>query len=150
MGGQLITFVILIGLGYFVGRTVEARHFALIRSREKLNADFPAVTLRSCPFEVEAGEVRLVRGSAVISLDYFKRVLAGLRAVVGGRVKVYEPLLDRGRREAIQRMIFDATEHGYDAVYNVRLETACLASGSQGTGGIEVLAYGTAVKRRPA
>ena len=38
MGGQLITFVILIGLGYFVGRTVEARHFALIRSREKLNA----------------------------------------------------------------------------------------------------------------
>ena len=40
----------------------------------------------------------------VISLDHFKRFLAGLRALVGGRIRSYETLLDRARREALMRM----------------------------------------------
>ena len=63
---------------------------------------------------------------------------------------VYETLLDRGRREAILRMRERAQSQGYDGVLNVRLETSQLAStrpDGQGTGGIEILAFGTAVKR---
>jgi uncharacterized protein YbjQ (UPF0145 family) len=44
-----------------------------------------------------------VSGSVVVSVDYFKRFLAGLRTLVGGRVTSYETLLDRARREAILR-----------------------------------------------
>ena len=87
-------------------------------------------------------------GSTVVSLDYFKRIIAGLRAIVGGRVKTYEPLLDRARREALLRMAEDAKRRGFDAVINVRLETSRLANSTrdgQGIAGIEMLAFGTAV-----
>ena len=91
----------------------------------------------------------MVTGSVVISLDYFKRFLAGLRAVVGGRIKAYETLLDRARREAILRMKEETARKGYDTILNVRLETSRLATGrrdGKGTAGVEVLAFGTAVK----
>ena len=88
-------------------------------------------------------------GSIVISLDYFKRVIAGLRGLIGGRIKTYEPLLERARREALLRMTESAREQGYDAIFNVRLETSRLANATRdgkGTAGVEMLAFGTAVK----
>lgn len=100
------------------------------------------------PADWDVGSSRLVTGSVVISLDYFKRIIAGLRALIGGRVKTYEPLLDRARREAVLRMTENAKEQGFNAVVNVRLETARLANarkGGKGTAGIEMLAFGTAV-----
>ena len=91
----------------------------------------------------------MVRGQVVVSVDYFKRFLAALRAIVGGRVKSYESLLDRSRREAILRMKEQAIQGGYDHVINVRLETSRLAGtrrNGKGTAGLEVLAFGTALK----
>ncbi|MEL7186711.1 MAG: heavy metal-binding domain-containing protein, partial [Pseudomonadota bacterium] len=89
----------------------------------------------------------LVNGSVVISLDYFKRVIAGMRALVGGRIKTYEPLLERARREALLRMVESARSQGYDAIFNVRLETSRLANArGEGTAGVEILAFGTAIK----
>jgi uncharacterized protein YbjQ (UPF0145 family) len=75
--------------------------------------------------------------------------MASLRALVGGRVKSFEPLLDRARREALLRMREQARARGFDAVINTRLETSRLASSRQSgnkTAGIEILAYGTAIK----
>jgi uncharacterized protein YbjQ (UPF0145 family) len=46
-------------------------------------------------------------------------------------------------------MIDDARSQGYDAIFNVRLETSRLANATRdgkGTAGVEMLAYGTAVK----
>jgi uncharacterized protein YbjQ (UPF0145 family) len=101
------------------------------------------------PEDWNASSSTMVTGSIVISLDYFKRVIAGLRGLVGGRIKTYEPLLERARREALLRMSESAHEQGYDAVFNVRLETSRLANASRdgkGTAGVEMLAFGTAVK----
>ena len=101
------------------------------------------------PDSWRASSSTLVTGSIVISLDYFKRVIAGLRGLVGGRIKTYEPLLERARREALLRMIESARQQGYDAVINVRLETSRLANArgdGNGTAGVEMLAFGTAVK----
>ena len=96
----------------------------------------------------------LVSGNVVVSLDYFKRFFAGLKAMVGGRIGAYEPLLERARREALLRMIESARSRGYHAIVNVRLETARLASSrgdGEGTAGVEMLAFGTALKlARPA
>ena len=81
--------------------------------------------------------------------DIRKRVIAGLRGIVGGRVKTYEPLLDRARREAVLRMIEDARAQGFDGIFNVRLETSRLANSrgdGEGTAGVEMLAFGTAVR----
>ena len=109
----------------------------------------PVVSFDTMPEDWNATASTMVAGNIVVSLDYFKRVIAGLRGIVGGRVKTYEPLLDRARREALLRMIEDAREQGYDAVFNVRLETSRLANSrgdGSGTAGVEMLAFGTAVK----
>ncbi len=138
-------------LAYFTGSYLERRHFAKIRKREDDNFGFPVVTFDRMPADWDAASSRLVSGSIVISLDYFKRVIAGLRALVGGRIKTYEPLLERARREALLRMIEAARQDGYDGIFNVRLETSRLANASgdgKGTAGVEMLAFGTAVKFR--
>jgi uncharacterized protein YbjQ (UPF0145 family) len=85
----------------------------------------------------------------VVSVDYFKRFLAQLRGLVGGRVRAYESLLDRARREAVLRMKEEAAQRGFDAVINVRLESTNIAAplrNDKGTAGVEVLAFGTALK----
>lgn len=141
---------LLILLAYFIGTLIEKRHFRSIRAREKINAEFPVVSFNTMPEDWSASGSTLVTGSVVISLDYFKRVIAGLRGIVGGRVKTYEPLLERARREALLRMIEAARRQGYDAIFNTRLETSRLANSrgdGNGTAGVEMLAFGTAVKR---
>jgi uncharacterized protein YbjQ (UPF0145 family) len=141
--------LILLMAAYFIGTLIEARHFRSIRRREQEYHGYPVVTFNTMPPDWNPSDSTMVTGSIVVSLDYFKRVIAGLRSLVGGRVKTYEPLLDRARREALLRMIEQARERGYDAVFNVRLETSRLANSrgdGQGTAGVEMLAFGTAVR----
>jgi len=142
--------LLLVGT-YFIGSAIEARHYKRIRERESALRRLPAVTFRTVPGGWEVLEARLVTGSVVISVDYFKRFLAALRNLVGGRVKSYESLLDRGRREALLRMKEEALARGCSAVINVRLETARMANtgrNGKGTAGLEVIAFGTALRLR--
>ena len=90
----------------------------------------------------------LVTGSAVVSTDYFKRLLANLRNLFGGRVGAYETLVDRARREALLRMKEQARRRGACMVLNLRLETAAVgrsANKKGGLGSVEAVAYGTAL-----
>lgn len=155
-GGQTLNLFLNIGFpiallvfAYLIGSLIERRHFANIRKRESNLRGFPVTTFERLPERWQVSDTGLVSGSIVVSLDYFKRVIAGLRAIVGGRVKTYEPLLERARREALLRMTEDARRAGYDAVINVRLETSRLANAAgngNSTAGVEMLAFGTAVK----
>jgi len=142
--------VVLLVIGYLVGTSAERAHYRDIRAREYSSRNFPALNLRTIPDDWEVVSAGLVCGSVVVSLDYFKRFLAGLRGLVGGRVAAFESLLDRARREAILRVKEDAAKRGFDLVINLRLETSTLASGGgnrQGTAGVEVIAFGTGLKR---
>ena len=152
---QLAFTLALLVVTYFLGSYLERRHYRTIRSRERRWARLPAVNFRSVPKGWEVLESDLLTANVVISVDYFKRFLAGLRMIVGGRVKSYESLLDRARREALLRLKAEALERNYHAIVNVRLETARMANGrnnGEGTAGVEVLAFGTGLKlaRRPA
>lgn len=141
--------LIILMLAYFIGSWIERNHFRNIRAREADAHGFPVVSFDTMPADWNAQSGRMITGSVVVSLDYFKRVIAGLRGLIGGRIKTFEPLLERARREALLRMIEEARSQGYDAIFNVRLETSRLASSrrdGKGTAGIEMLAYGTAVK----
>lgn len=148
---QLGIPLLLLLAAYVSGSWVERRHYRTIRSRERRWQRLPAITFRSTPARWQVEESGLVTGSVVVSVDYFKRFLAGLRNLVGGRVKSYETILDRARREAVLRLKADAIERGFNAVINVRLETTRMAnarSGGKGTAGLELLAYGTGLKLR--
>lgn len=141
--------ILILVIAYFIGSWIEKKHFANIREREAKAHGFPVVSFDTMPDDWSVNTSDMVSGSIVVSLDYFKRVIAGLKGLVGGRIKTYEPLLDRARREAILRMTEEAQQQGYDAVFNVRLETSRLANArrdGKGVAGVEMLAYGTAVK----
>ncbi len=143
--------ILLLVLAYLVGSAIERRHFARLRERETALRGFPVVNFATLPPTWEVTRSDLTSASIVVSLDYFKRFLAGLRALVGGRVKAYEPLLERARREAVLRMVEQARDAGFDAVINVRLQTSRLVSTSgdgEQTAGVEILAFGTAIARR--
>ncbi len=140
-------FVLLVG--YFVGSTLERNHFKSIRNRERASRRMMVLTIEDIPSDWQSQDAGLVTGNAVVSLDYFKRFLAGIRAIFGGRIKSYEPLLDRARREAVLRMKQAALDKGYTAVINMRMETSRLASATKkgkSTAGVEILAFGTGVK----
>ena len=147
---QLIIFIILISLGYVAGTIAEKRHYRLIISREKQHLKLPAVTVRKIITEdAEIENVELVYGSVVISIDYFKRILAALRNLFGGQVKSYESLVDRARREATLRMKEKALHA--DIILNTRIETSAIgrnANRRKSIGSIEALAYGTALTYR--
>ena len=83
-----------------------------------------------------------------MSIDSFKKFVAGLRDLVGGRVSSYESLLERARREALLRMKAEARALGAQSVWNVRLETSSITKGGKGVSAVEVLAYGTALTQR--
>lgn len=133
---------------YLIGNYIERRHFRDIQEREQALQGFPVTSFEALPPNWHVERAELVTGSVVVSLDHFKRVIAGLRGIIGGRVKTYEPLLERARREALLRMNESAKASGYDAVINVRLETSRLANSRRdgnSTAGVEMLAFGTAI-----
>ncbi len=145
---DVILFLILLVLGYVFGQLAEKRHFRSIIKREAELRDVLCFTERNVP---EMGHIDsvLVCGSVVISIDFFKKFVAGLRNLVGGRVSAYESLLERARREAILRMKADARARGAKSVWNVRLETSSITKdASQGVAAVEVIAFGTAVTPR--
>lgn len=142
---DLIIFIILLGLGYGFGRWSELKHYqSILQREEELNA-LPAIASRFPPVG-KMHEQELVMGSVVISVDYFKRFLATLRNIFGGRVTAYETLLDRARREALLRMKEEARKKNAEMVFNVKYETASISKGARNTvGSVEILAYGTAL-----
>ncbi len=143
---DLIVFFVLLGLGYGFGRVAEQRHYKSIIEREIDLNRIPAIALRLPPPSLVPQRTQLVTGSVVISIDYFKRVAAGLRSLVGGRMRSYETLLDRARREAVLRMKQQADGLGAKMIFNIKLETASISKGSKNKiGSVEVLAYGTAI-----
>ena len=138
----------LIAIGLIVGSTMEKNHYKSIKAREKQTLRLPAITLDQHDKQETVEQSFLVTGSAVISVDYFKRFLAALRNIFGGRVRAYESLVDRARREAILRM--KETCPSADIIINLRIETSTISkqspSGQRAVGCVEAVAYGTAVQ----
>jgi uncharacterized protein YbjQ (UPF0145 family) len=143
----LIATVVLLIIGYTAGTVAEKRHYRSIKERESEFLNLPVLTLKRTPGgNPPAQKAELVCGSVVISVDYFKRFLAALRNIFGGRVLSYESLVDRARREAILRM--EDMASGADIILNVRIETSSVGKSANdrgSIGSIEALAYGTAV-----
>lgn len=142
-------FLGLLTLGFVAGTLTERRHYASIRQREKAYRHVLAFPMRFPPDLTTPQDVFLVTGTVVVSADYFKTFVAGLRNLVGGRFRSYESLMERARREALLRLKHDAMRRGSRLVVCVRFETTSITSGWAPS--IEVLAFGTAlVPRRDA
>lgn len=139
---EFLFILFLIALGFSAGTIGEKKHYKRISSEEMSLRNIPLANFgKDIVSEEQITETRLVSGSVVVSLDYFKRILAGINNIFGGRVAAYETIVDRGRREALLRLKKDS--EGYDAIVNLRIDTSLLGGK---VGCIEVLANATAVK----
>lgn len=142
----LAFFLFLLFLGYFFGQMIERKHYLSIRKRESKLRNIPVIASKKLPESLIPCETSLVAGNVVISVDFFKKFVAGLRMIVGGRVTSYESLIDRARREALLRMKEEAKSLGANYVFNVKMETSSISKGRRNSiGSVEILAYGTAV-----
>lgn len=130
--GFLLFFL---GLGLFVGKAVERAHFRSLEQRESECGDFVVTQLASFPGIASDGPTPAAFfAEAVVASDYLKNFLAGFRNLLGGEVLSYTSMLERARREALLRIIDQAREAGYNAVCNVRFETADIAGANVAAG----------------
>ncbi|MEW6713209.1 MAG: heavy metal-binding domain-containing protein, partial [Candidatus Riflebacteria bacterium] len=143
----VFTFVPL-GIYYVIGKHFENKHFDSIKKREAQYIDMSLVPSDIVDPQNTIESMQLVTGTVVIGSDPFKRYIANLVNLIGGRVSVFETLLDRARREAVLRMKEKAVSIKADEIINFRMETMSICSGNDAKpmGIVEVLAYGTAVR----
>jgi len=81
-----------------------------------------------------------VFGLVVRSRGLGGNIAAGLRSLVGGEIHEYTELLEDTRRQALDRMVQNATLMGANAVISFRFDSSEIGNTMS-----EIVAYGTAV-----
>jgi uncharacterized protein YbjQ (UPF0145 family) len=79
-------------------------------------------------------------GLVVRSRGFSGNLIAGLRSLGGGEIHEYTQLLEDTRRQALDRLVKNATLVGANAIVSMRFDSSEL-SGTMS----EIVAYGTAV-----
>ena len=127
---------------------IRARRQYLSEQEEYYREKIPMTNLKRFPAE-EFCDPALVTGSVVIATNYFISFISSFKHLFGGEMKGYTGMCSDARRIALVRMLQEAEQMDADAVYNVRFETSTVNSGEKrkSSGGVELIAYGTAVKR---
>jgi uncharacterized protein YbjQ (UPF0145 family) len=83
-------------------------------------------------------------GLVVRSRGFSGNLIAGLRSLGGGEIHEYTQLLEDTRRQAIDRLVQNATLMGANAVISMRFDSSELAGTMS-----EIVAYGTAIVVAP-
>ena len=145
----ILIVVIPLGLGFGVGNWRERRHLASLSRREEQFADITVTNLKTGANPEHVRSAAYVSGEAVIATDYFKTMAAAIRKIIGGKLRSYETLMNRARREAVLRMLSQARQLGASEIWNVRLESSNILSSTSNNKAtsVEVFAFGTAIVR---
>ncbi len=79
-------------------------------------------------------------GVVVRSRGVGGNVIAGLRSILGGEIHEYTQLLEETRKQAVDRLVKNATVMGANAVVMMRFDSSEIGQFMS-----EIVAYGTAV-----
>jgi len=85
-----------------------------------------------------------VFGVVVRSRGLGGNIIASLRTIVGGEIHEYTQLLEETRRQALDRMVRNATLMGANAVVMMRFDSSEIGQSMS-----EIVAYGTAAIVEP-
>jgi uncharacterized protein YbjQ (UPF0145 family) len=83
-------------------------------------------------------------GVVVRSRGIGGNIIAGLRSIIGGEIHEYTQLLEETRRQAVDRLVRNATAMGANAVVMMRFDSSEIGQTMS-----EIVAYGTAVVVEP-
>ena len=124
--------LLLIVVGFTIGKVTERRHFASLARREAQLGPMLVSNVRPyAPGALASPPPQMVVVEVVISADYFKTFVAGLKKVIGGELRTYENIARRARAEALLRLKETAQGAGYNAMCNVRVDAADVAGKKQ-------------------
>jgi uncharacterized protein YbjQ (UPF0145 family) len=118
---------------------------AAVGARCTEEASMIVVNTETVPGHVIVEVKGMVQGSTVRAKNVGRDIAASFKNMIGGELKGYTELLTESRREALSRMLAQASELGANAVINVRFATSAITAGAA-----EMLAYGTAVTVQPS
>ena len=129
-------------------RIIRARRQYLSEQEAYYRKKIPMTNLKRFSDEAYC-DPALVTGSVVIATNYFISFISSFKHLFGGEMKGYTGMCSDARRIALVRMLQEAEQQDADMVCNVRFETSTVNSGEKrkSSGGVELIAYGTAVKR---
>ncbi|NOY74438.1 MAG: YbjQ family protein [Kiritimatiellaeota bacterium] len=127
--GDLIVFLlrlfVLIPFGFICGRFSEKKHLRSLEERESAISGFLVTDLKTFPKISSTSKTpEMLIGEVTIATDYFKTFAGSLKNFFGGEMRGFESLKTRARREAILRILEQAKAKGFNAVCNLRQETA--------------------------
>lgn len=141
---QIGTPLILIGCGWLLGSVLRRSHLKSLQLRESAALPIPLRTDSQLPdCHPPILEVSLASASVVLAVDHFRRLLSWLRRIAGGEVTPHADLLQRARREALQRLREAHTDA--DLILNLRFQVSSISSTGTSSA-VEVFVYGTAVR----
>ncbi len=98
------------------------------------------VTTETVPGYHRKATLGQVFGVIVRSRGLGGNIMAGLRSIVGGEIHEYTQLLEQARRQAIDRMVANATAMGANGIIMMRFDSSEIGQSMS-----EIVAYGTAV-----
>ncbi len=144
----IIQLLFLMPIGFLFGSISEKKHLQSMDEREKHNIDFKVTDLKTFPsLSTGSKTPKMFIGEVTVASDYYKRFAGGLRNFFGGEVHSYSTLMLRARREALLRIIESAKADGYNAICNLRMETADIggsATANKAAVMVSIIAYATA------
>lgn len=140
---NLAQATVIFVIGWSVVIFLEKRHLKEIAAQEEKLSNIHLNNIKRNHDHTSDGV--MVVGSVVIAHDYVRGFLIFWRKLVGGNISYYDRLVVKGRRVAITRLKEEAKIRGMSAVVGVRFCTTSLTNKKR-VKGVEVVAYGTAVK----
>ena len=145
---DFIIFIIIILLGLYFWKRAEKKHYKSIQEREEKYKNIIMISDKDLKrAKNNQSEWMLLIEGTVVAMDAFKKLMASFVNLFGGRMKAYESLVDRARREAVLKVKQRAAESGCNVIANLRLETSSISkSAKKQVGAVEAIAYATGVK----
>jgi uncharacterized protein YbjQ (UPF0145 family) len=101
-------------------------------------------TTETVPGQRRVKTLGQVFGVVVRSRGLGGNIIAGLRSIAGGEIHEYTQLLEETRRQAIDRLVKNATLMGANAVLMMRFDSSEIGQYMS-----EIVAYGTAAVLEP-
>ena len=144
----LIIFLIVLLLGLVFWKLAEKKHYKSIVEREEKYKDIAVISdrdLRAIKSIKAIGQMQT--GGTVVAIDSFKKLMAGFVNIFGWKMKSYESLLDRARREATLQVKEKAFNKWCNCLVNLRIETSSITKNAkQKIWSVEAMAYATIAK----
>jgi len=145
---EFIIFIITIICGLFFGKRAEKKHYSSIIEREEKYKSIVILSDKDLKrVKNTSGEWILLSGTTVVSIDAFKKFMSSFVNLFWGKMKSYESLVDRARREAILKVKQQAYEKNLNCIVNLRVETSSITKNAkQNVWAVEALVYATGIQ----